>query len=84
MGVRGAVIVRYEREEVKQSIEMAALLVEVLGDSLNYLVGSTDILFKKNFVHRVLDIQTLKDTDKQHVFALLDAFIKQTKLKSIM
>jgi hypothetical protein len=26
----------------------------------------------------------LKENDKQHVFALLDAFIKQTKFQSIM
>jgi len=51
---------------------------------LDYLVGATDILLEKSIVNRVLDIQKLKENDKQHVFALLDAFIKQTKLQSIM
>src|SRR5690606_6606305 len=40
-------------------------------------------LLEKSIVNRVLDIQKLKENDKQHVFALLDAFIKQTKLQSI-
>ena len=84
VGVHGAVIGRYERDEVKPSIEMATQLAETLEVSLDYLVGSTDILLEKSIVNRVLDIQKLKENDKQHVFALLDAFIKQTKLQSIM
>jgi len=84
VGVHGAVIGRYEREEVKPSIEMATQLAEVLGVSLDYLVGSTDVLLEKSIVSKILDIQKLKENDRQHVFALLDAFLKQTKLQSIM
>ncbi|MCD0479262.1 helix-turn-helix transcriptional regulator [Chryseobacterium cucumeris] len=84
VGVHGAVIGRYEREEVKPSIEMATQLAEVLEISLDYLVGSTDVLLEKNIVSKILDIQKLKENDRQHVFALLDAFLKQTKLQSIM
>jgi len=84
VGVHGAVIGRYEREEVKPSIEMAKHLAEALEVSLDYLVGSTDILLEKNVVNKILDIQKLKENDKQHVFALLDAFIKQTKLQGIL
>lgn len=84
VGVHGAVIGRYERDEVKPSIEMATQLAEALEVSLDYLVGSTDVLLEKSIVNRVLDIQKLKENEKQHVFALLDAFIKQTKFQSIM
>ncbi len=84
VNVHGAVIGRYERDEVKPSIEMATQLAEALEVSLDYLVGSTDILLEKNIVSKILDIQKLKENDRQHVFALLDAFIKQTKLQSIM
>ena len=84
VNVHGAVIGRYERDEVKPSIEMATRLAEALEVSLDYLVGSTDILLEKNIVSKILDIQKLKENDRQHVFALLDAFIKQTKLQSIM
>lgn len=71
-------------EEVKRSIEMATQLAEALEVSLDYLVGSTDILLDKNIIAKILDIQKLKENDRQHVFALLDAFLKQTKLQSIM
>lgn len=84
VGVHGAVIGRYERDEVKPSIEMATQLAEALEVSLDYLVGSTDVLLEKSIVNRVLDIQKLKENDKQHVFALLDAFIKQTKFQAIL
>jgi len=84
VGVHGAVIGRYERNEVKPSIETAKALAEALGTSLDYLVGSTDTLLDKGTVNRILDIQKLNAEDKNHVFALLDAFIKQTKLQSIM
>ncbi|MGL6127559.1 helix-turn-helix domain-containing protein [Chryseobacterium artocarpi] len=84
VGVHGAVIGRYEREEVKPSIEMAIQLAEALEVCLDYLVGSTDILLDKNIVAKILDIQKLKENDRQHVFALLDAFLKQTKLQSIL
>ncbi|MFV0290456.1 MAG: helix-turn-helix domain-containing protein [Mangrovibacterium sp.] len=84
VGIHGAVIGRYERDEVKPSIEMATQLAEALEVSLDYLVGSTDVLLEKTVVNRVLDIQKLKESEKQHVFALLDAFIKQTKLQSIL
>ncbi|SIT26216.1 hypothetical protein SAMN05421786_1224, partial [Chryseobacterium ureilyticum] len=70
--------------EVRCSIEVTSQLVETQEASLDYLVGSTDILLDKNIVSKILDIQKLKENDRQHVFALLDAFLKQTKLQSIL
>ena len=84
VGAHGAVIGRYERDEVKPSIDMATQLADALEVSLDYLVGATDTLLEKSIVNRILDIQKLNDSDKSHVFALMDAFLKQTKLQSIM
>lgn len=84
VGVHGAVIGRYERDEVKPSIEMAKDLAQALEVSLDYLVGSTDVLLEKTVLDKILDIQKLKPQEKDHVFALLDAFLKQTKIQSIL
>ncbi|QIX83314.1 XRE family transcriptional regulator [Chryseobacterium indologenes] len=65
-------------------IEMTTKLAEALEVSLAYLVGFTDIPLDKNIVSKILDIQKLKENDRQHVFVLLDAFLKQTKLQSIL
>ena len=84
MGAIAVTIGRYERNEVLPSIDIARKIADILEVSLDYLVGSTDILLEKSIVSRVLDIHKLKENDKQHVFALLDAFIKQTKLQGIL
>ncbi|MEM6628188.1 MAG: hypothetical protein AAF694_00870 [Bacteroidota bacterium] len=52
--------------------------------SLDYLVGATDTLLDTSIVTRILDIQQLEEEKQQHAFALLDAFLKQTKLQRIM
>lgn len=84
VGAHGAVIGRYERDEVKPSIDMATQLANALDVSLDYLVGATDTLLEKKLVNRILDIQKLKDNDKEHVFALLDAFLTKTKLQGLI
>lgn len=81
LDVHGAVIGRYERDEVKPSIETAAAIAEALEVSLDYLVGKTDLLLEKNVVKRIQDIQKLDKEEKEHVFALMDAFLRDTNAK---
>ncbi|MCA0396559.1 MAG: helix-turn-helix transcriptional regulator [Bacteroidetes bacterium] len=83
LAVHGAVIGRYERDEVKPSIEVAAAVAEALEVSLDYLVGNTDLLLEKNVVNKIIDIQRLNTEDKAHVFALLDAFLQSHKAKKV-
>ena len=84
VSVHGAVIGRYERDEVKPSIEMAAHIAGALDVSLDYLVGNTDLLLDKTIVKRIQDIQKLAKEDKNHVFALMDAFLDSTKFHAIL
>jgi transcriptional regulator with XRE-family HTH domain len=83
LDVHGAVIGRYERDEVKPSIEMAAAIAEALEVSLDYLVGNTDLLLEKSVVNKIVDIQKLGNEDKAHVFAMLDAFLQSHKAKKV-
>ena len=83
LDAHGAVIGRYERDEVKPSIEVAAAIAEALEVSLDYLVGNTDLLLEKNIVNKIVDIQKLNTEDKAHVFALLDAFLQSNKAKKV-
>ena len=83
LNVHGAVIGRYERDEVKPSIEMAASIAEALEVSLDYLVGNTDLLLEKNVVNKIVDIQRLNTEDRADVFALLDAFLQSQKAKKV-
>jgi transcriptional regulator with XRE-family HTH domain len=81
LDVHGAVIGRYERDEVKPSIEMAAQIADALEISLDYLVGNTDLLLDQSIINRIMDIQKLASSEKEHVFALMDAFLRDTKAK---
>jgi transcriptional regulator with XRE-family HTH domain len=77
----GAVIGRYERDEVKPSIEIASQIAGALDVSLDYLVGNTDLLLDKGIIKRIQDIQLLDNENKTHLFALMDAFLRDYKTK---
>ena len=81
IGVHAAVIGRYEREEVKPSIEVATQIAEALQVSLDYLVGATDQMLDKNIPNRIQDIQKLSEQDKSHFYALLDAFLLKANIQ---
>lgn len=81
VGAHGAVIGRYERDEVKPSIEMAAQVAQALDVSLDYLVGNSDLLLDTATVRRIQDIQKLEAEEKGHLFALMDAFLRDNKTK---
>ena len=84
LGTKGPAIGRYERDEMKPSIDVASKMSNILEVSLDYLVGKTDVEIDKNIFKRVVDISKFSQEDKNHVFAVLDAFIAKTKIQSIM
>jgi transcriptional regulator with XRE-family HTH domain len=84
VGTSGDIIGRYERDEVKPSIEVAIKIADALQVSLDYLVGNTDIVLEKDLLKKITDIQKLPDNKRNVVMELLDSFLKQTKLQSIM
>lgn len=68
-------------DEVKPSIEMAAQIAQALEVSLDYLVGNTDLPLDTATVRRIQDIQKLEAEEKGHLFALMDAFLRDNKTK---
>jgi transcriptional regulator with XRE-family HTH domain len=81
IGVHGAVIGRYERNEVKPSIEIASQIAKALDISLDYLVGNSDLILDNTLISRVQNIQQLDNENKNHLFALMDAFLRDFKAK---
>jgi transcriptional regulator with XRE-family HTH domain len=82
IGVHAPVIGRYERSEVKPSIEVAVKIADALNVSLDYLVGSTDLVLEKGIVNRIQSIQKLSEEDKGHLFALMDAFLLKCNIQN--
>lgn len=84
VGTISVTIGRYERGEIKPSIDIASKIADALDVSLDFLVGNTDIALEKSLLKKITDIQKLPDDKKNVVMSLLDAFLKQTKLQSIL
>ncbi|MFW5721567.1 MAG: helix-turn-helix domain-containing protein [Bacteroidota bacterium] len=79
--MHGSGIGCYEHNEVKPSIEMATLIAQALNVSLDYLVGSTDLLLDNNIIKKIQEFQQLDTENKKHLFALMDAFLRDYKAK---
>jgi transcriptional regulator with XRE-family HTH domain len=83
VGTSGDIIGRYERDEVKPSIEVVIKIADTLEVSIDYLVGKSNVELDKGVLKKIQDIQKLNPDDKAHVFALLDAFLQSQKAKKV-
>lgn len=81
VGTSGDIIGKYERDEVKPSIEVASKIADALEVSLDFLVGKTNVEIDSKTLKRLQDIQKLNEQDKTHIFELLDAFLRDRKTK---
>lgn len=77
-----SVIGKYERDDVNPSIDAVKRLAEVLGTSVAYLIGEAgDMVIDKDTVKRLEGIADLNPKEKEHLFALMDAFLRDAKAK---
>ncbi len=81
VGTIAVTIGRYERNEIKPSIDIASKIADALDVSLDYLVGSSDAILEKALVKKITDIQKLSEEDKICVHKMLDAFLRDSKAK---
>jgi transcriptional regulator with XRE-family HTH domain len=79
-GVSGDIVGKYERDEMKPSIETAKKLAKGLGVSLDYLAGDSDLaLLDSETVRRMGDIEKLPPELKEKAFFFLDMLIRDFK-----
>jgi len=81
ININGDAYGRYERDEVKPTIEMANKIANALTVSLDFLVGNTDLELDTETLKRVEDISKLSNENKKHIYILLDALIRDFKTK---
>ena len=81
IGINGDAYGRYERNEVKPTIEMAVKIAKALEVSLDYLTGTSELELDKNTLKRVEEITKLSEKDKDYIFVTLDALIRDFKNK---
>ncbi len=80
-GTSGDIIGRYERDEVKPSIEVIIKIADALEVSIDYLVGKTDFEMDKDTIKRIQDVSTLPTEEKRQVFMVIDALIRDFKTR---
>lgn len=73
---------KYERNEAMPSVETAKKIADIFEVTLDYLVDETAAAtFDKQTVKRIQDIEILSSDDKSHLFALMDAFLRDAKTR---
>ena len=77
----GDLIGRYERDEVKPSIEVIIRLADALNVSIDYLVGKTDFEIDKSISDRMSAITKLAEKDKDYIFNLIDILLRDFNAK---
>lgn len=78
---KGPVIGRYERDEMKPSIEAAANIANILEVSLDYLVGKANENLDKSTLNRILEVQKLPTEKKDFVLNMIDMALRDFKVK---
>lgn len=81
VGTSGDIIGRYERDEVKPSIEVIVRIADSLEVSIDYLVGKTDFELDKDTLKRIQDVSTLPVEEKRQVFMVIDALLRDFKTR---
>jgi len=81
---------KYERDDIKPSIDVAAKIADALDCSLDYLVRDAveiDVVSEKSiseeFIPLLAEVRKLSQADITHVMAVIEAFIAKAKLQSM-
>lgn len=81
IGINGDAYGRYERNEVKPTIEMATKIANSLKVSLDYLVGNTDLELDTELLKRIELVSKLNDKEKEHIYVTIDALVRDFNAK---
>ena len=77
VGTSGAIIGRYERNEITPSVEVAAKISEALQVTLDYLVGKSSLEVKdKKMLDRLENIAGMPENKRTELFNVIDAYLR--------
>ncbi len=81
IGTSGDVIGRYERGDIKPSIDVVSKIADALEVSIDYLMGKTSLVLDKETLKRLESISQLPDHNKAFVLEMLDMALRDAKTK---
>ena len=79
-----SIIGKYERDEVKPSVDVVKKLADTLGTTVAFLLGETDdfnLLKDPNMLKRLNDINNLPLKDKEGILFALDGLLRDAKTR---
>lgn len=80
VGTSGAIIGRYERNEITPSVEVALNIANALEVSLDYLVGSSSATVKdKKMIYRLELLDKISKEDKETILKVVDSLLKDAQ-----
>jgi transcriptional regulator with XRE-family HTH domain len=81
-GISQVMVGKYERGDASPSVEVAKKIADVLGVSLDYLVGEgINSKLDKQALKRLQDLEHLEDDKKKTLFDLIDTYIRDAKTR---
>lgn len=81
-----SIIGKYERDEVKPTIDVVKKMAQALDTTVGYLLGETkqqNVLKDPKMLKRITDIENLPAKEKECLLLTIDNFIKATKLNAL-
>jgi transcriptional regulator with XRE-family HTH domain len=85
VGTSGDIIGKYERDEIKPSIDTAAKIADALECTLDYLVKDGEYKnIDNDALNRLKLIEKLPKDERSHLFATMDAFFAKHKLQLLL
>jgi len=81
VGTSGDLIGRYERNEVKPSIEVVVKIADTLNVSIDFLVGKAEQELDEEALKRIKDISQLPEENRQQVYMVIDALVRDYKTR---
>lgn len=79
IGTSGDVIGRYERGDIKPSVDVVAKIADALEVSIDFLVGKTATRIDKKILKRIEDIEALNEEGRKFVLRVLDMALRDIK-----
>ena len=81
LNTKGPAIGRYERDEMRPSIDVAAKLADLLDASLDYLMGRTEVEIDTVMLDRIVGLQQLPADVQDKLFFFIDMTIRDFKAR---
>jgi transcriptional regulator with XRE-family HTH domain len=86
LGVHHSIIGKYERDEVKPSIDVVKNMAKILETTVGYLLGENvdnNVLKDPAMLKRLNEISKFTEKEREYILYTIDALITKAKLKSI-